>query len=208
MVSKRGDSKYRSGPTTNWLKTKSFTVGEYELLGVERERGKPAFALVGKPGTRKYIGSAFVSINREMRERLWKRVQEHAGPPPKDMPKRPATQWVKAGDQGPHQASQGRRRPAPRIAAGFLGRGLSSDPLHQRNEDHRCKDQKDRHCYNHGKSQALCSPDHVNDLVARRNEIKHREIRQVRSLIVVCGSPCDLIDVLSALDKGHSSLRC
>ncbi|WP_258117407.1 ParB N-terminal domain-containing protein [Mesorhizobium onobrychidis] len=32
-----------------------------------------------------------------MRERLWKRVQEHAGPPPKDMPKRPATQWVKPG---------------------------------------------------------------------------------------------------------------
>ncbi|TIP22741.1 MAG: ATP-dependent DNA ligase, partial [Mesorhizobium sp.] len=49
------------------------------------------------PGTRKYVGSAFVSVNREMRERLWKRVQEHAGPPPKEMPKRPATQWVKPG---------------------------------------------------------------------------------------------------------------
>ncbi|RWP59937.1 MAG: hypothetical protein EOR07_26305 [Mesorhizobium sp.] len=24
-------------------------------------------------------------------------LQEHAGPPPKDMPKRPATQWVKPG---------------------------------------------------------------------------------------------------------------
>ncbi|CAH2402374.1 hypothetical protein MES5069_310110 [Mesorhizobium escarrei] len=32
-----------------------------------------------------------MSVNREMRERLWKRVQEHAGP------KRPATQWVKPG---------------------------------------------------------------------------------------------------------------
>ncbi|WP_287240919.1 hypothetical protein [Mesorhizobium sp.] len=97
MVSKRRDSKYRSGPTTNWLKTKSFTESEFELLGVERERGKPAFALMADPGTRKYVGSAFVSVNREMRERLWKRVQEHAGPPPKDMPKRPATQWVKPG---------------------------------------------------------------------------------------------------------------
>ncbi|RWO32164.1 MAG: ATP-dependent DNA ligase, partial [Mesorhizobium sp.] len=46
MVSKRRDSKYRSGPTTNWLKTKSFTESEFELLGVERERGKPAFALM------------------------------------------------------------------------------------------------------------------------------------------------------------------
>ncbi|SJM34406.1 hypothetical protein [Mesorhizobium delmotii] len=58
---------------------------------------KPAFALVGEPGTRKYVGSAFVSVNREMRERLWKRVQEHAGEAPKDMKKRPATQWVKPG---------------------------------------------------------------------------------------------------------------
>jgi bifunctional non-homologous end joining protein LigD len=48
-------------------------------------------------GTRKYVGSAFVSVNREMRERLWKRVQEHAGEAPKDMKKRPATQWVKPG---------------------------------------------------------------------------------------------------------------
>ncbi|TIL87504.1 MAG: ATP-dependent DNA ligase [Mesorhizobium sp.] len=97
MLSKRRYSKYRSGPTTNWLKTKSFTESEFELLGVERERGKPAFALMADPGTRKYVGSAFVSVNREMRERLWKRVQEHAGPPPKGMPKRPATQWVKPG---------------------------------------------------------------------------------------------------------------
>ncbi|MER8498800.1 hypothetical protein NKH36_32285 [Mesorhizobium sp. M1312] len=97
MVSKRRDSKYRSGPTTNWLKTKSFTESEFELLGVERERGKPAFALMADPGTRKNVGSAFVSVNRDMRERLWKRVQEHAGPLPKDMPKRPATQWVKPG---------------------------------------------------------------------------------------------------------------
>ena len=97
MVSKRRDSKYRSGPSTNWLKTKCYTVGEFELLGVEREAGKPAFALMAEPGTRKYVGSAFVSVNREMRERLWKRVQEHAGEAPKDMKNRPATQWVKPG---------------------------------------------------------------------------------------------------------------
>ncbi|MER8778565.1 ATP-dependent DNA ligase [Mesorhizobium sp. M0977] len=97
MVSKRIGSRYVSGPTTNWLKTKCYTVGEFELLGVEWEQGKSAFALMADPGTRKYAGSAFVSVNREMRERLWKRVQEHAGPPPKDMPKRPATQWVKPG---------------------------------------------------------------------------------------------------------------
>ncbi|TIU72881.1 MAG: ATP-dependent DNA ligase [Mesorhizobium sp.] len=96
MVSKRRDSKYRSGPTTNWLKTKSFTESEFELLGVERERGKPAFALMAERGTGRYVGSAFITLNREMRERLWKRVQEAPGQPPKGM-KRPATQWVKPG---------------------------------------------------------------------------------------------------------------
>ncbi|MER9619341.1 hypothetical protein [Mesorhizobium sp. M0207] len=95
IVSKRADSPYRSGPTTNWLKTKSFTVQEYELLGVEREPGKAAFALLAKPGTGKYAGSAFITLNQEMRERLWKRVQEHAGPPPKG--KNGRRPWVRPG---------------------------------------------------------------------------------------------------------------
>jgi bifunctional non-homologous end joining protein LigD len=96
MVSKRRDSRYRSGSSTNWLKAKSYAIGEFALLGVEREAGKPAFALMAERGTGEYLGSAFITMNREMRERLWKRVQEHAGPAPKGM-KRPATQWVKPG---------------------------------------------------------------------------------------------------------------
>ncbi|RWM81117.1 MAG: ATP-dependent DNA ligase [Mesorhizobium sp.] len=97
IVSKRADSKYRSGPTTNWLKTKSWTVDEFELLGVEREPGKAAFVLLAEPGTGKYVGSAFISLARDMKERLWKRVPEHAGPSPEAMKKRPATQCVGPG---------------------------------------------------------------------------------------------------------------
>ncbi|MER8661894.1 ATP-dependent DNA ligase [Mesorhizobium sp. M1148] len=96
MVSKRRDSKYRSGRSTAWLKIKSYMVEEYALLGVEREPGKPAFALMADRKTGQYVGSAFINSSRAIRERLWKRVQEHAGPPPKGM-KRPATQWVKPG---------------------------------------------------------------------------------------------------------------
>ncbi|WP_095082010.1 RNA ligase family protein [Mesorhizobium sophorae] len=96
MVSKRKDSKYRSGNSTAWLKTKAYSIDEYELLGVEREPGKPAFALMADRATGKYVGSAFINSSRAIRERLWKRVQEHAGPPPKGMT-RPATQWVKPG---------------------------------------------------------------------------------------------------------------
>ncbi|MET3597066.1 DNA ligase D-like protein (predicted ligase) [Mesorhizobium shonense] len=96
VVSKRKGSKYRSGPSTNWLKAKCYTIDEYELLGVEREAGKPAFALMAERGTGRYVGSAFITLNREMRERLWQRVQEHAGAAPKGT-KRPATQWVTPG---------------------------------------------------------------------------------------------------------------
>ncbi|QPC95798.1 RNA ligase family protein [Mesorhizobium sp. INR15] len=96
IVSKRRDSKYRSGRSTNWLKIKSYAVEEYDLLGVEREAGKPAFALMADRKTGQYVGSAFINSSRAIRERLWKRVQEHAGPAPKGM-KRPATEWVKPG---------------------------------------------------------------------------------------------------------------
>jgi bifunctional non-homologous end joining protein LigD len=96
IVSKRNDSKYRSGPSTNWLKAKCYTIDEFDLLGVEREPGKPAFALMAERGTGRYVGSAFITLNREMRERLWKRVQDRPGTAPKGM-KRPATQWVKPG---------------------------------------------------------------------------------------------------------------
>jgi bifunctional non-homologous end joining protein LigD len=96
MVSKRKDSKYRSGNSTAWLKIKACNIDEYELLGVEREPGKPAFALMAERGTGRHVGSAFITLNREMRERLWTRVQEQAGTAPKGM-KRPATQWVKPG---------------------------------------------------------------------------------------------------------------
>lgn len=96
VVSKRKDSKYRSGPSTNWLKAKCYAIGEFDLLGIEREPGKPAFALMADRKTGKYVGSAFINSSRAIRERLWKRVQEHAGQAPKGM-KRPATVWVKPG---------------------------------------------------------------------------------------------------------------
>ncbi|MER8803415.1 hypothetical protein [Mesorhizobium sp. M0207] len=54
------------------------------MLGVEREPGKPAFALMAERGTGRYVGSDFITLNREMRERLWERVQEHSGPAPND----------------------------------------------------------------------------------------------------------------------------
>jgi hypothetical protein len=52
-----------------------------DALSIHRPQVSRPSPLIAEPGTRRYIGSAFVSVNREIRERLWKRVQEHAGPP-------------------------------------------------------------------------------------------------------------------------------
>jgi ATP-dependent DNA ligase len=79
MVPKRRDSKYRSGPSTNWLKAKCYLVDEYELLGVEREAGKPAFALMADRATGRYVGSAFINSSQAIRERLWKRSRSTPG---------------------------------------------------------------------------------------------------------------------------------
>jgi len=96
IVSKRRHSKYRSGRSTAWLKIKAYAIDEYDLIGVEKEPGKPAFALMAERGTGRYVGAAFINANRAMRERLWERVQASLGTPPKGM-KRPATVWVKPG---------------------------------------------------------------------------------------------------------------
>ncbi|AZO67679.1 RNA ligase family protein [Mesorhizobium sp. M6A.T.Cr.TU.016.01.1.1] len=100
VVSKRADSKYRSGPTTNWVKAKSFMYSDLDLIGYQRERGKAAQALFAEPGTGHYIGTAVITLGRDMRDRLWQRVQAKAGgaPPNAVMKKRhPATQWIKPG---------------------------------------------------------------------------------------------------------------
>ena len=45
---------------------------------------------------RRYVGSANIALNREMRERLWKRVATKTGPSPKGVTK-PGAQWVEPG---------------------------------------------------------------------------------------------------------------
>ncbi|MBZ9847210.1 ATP-dependent DNA ligase [Mesorhizobium sp. CA14] len=99
IVSKRAHSVYRSGPTLNWLKTKSYMHSDLNLAGVEREAGKPAVARFVDPGGH-YVGAAVITLGREARERLWAKVKAKAGgaPPSEAMRKKyPATLWVKPG---------------------------------------------------------------------------------------------------------------
>ncbi|ESY49034.1 ATP-dependent DNA ligase [Mesorhizobium sp. LNJC372A00] len=95
MVSKRNTSIYRSGPTMNWRKIKCFDEKEMDIIGVQREAGKPAMVLMADKGH--YKGGAFVNFKADKRQRLWDRVQGKAGGPvPKGLKKEKA-EWLKPG---------------------------------------------------------------------------------------------------------------
>jgi len=95
IVSKRLDSVYRSGATMNWRKIKCYVEKEMDLIGVQRQAGKPAMVLMADNGH--YMGGAFVTFKAEKRQALWDRVQGKTGaPPPKGLAKEKA-EWLKPG---------------------------------------------------------------------------------------------------------------
>lgn len=101
MVSKRRNSPYRSGKLDFWVKTKCWELGEFELLGIRREPGKPAAAIMARNG--RYAGTAAVTLPQGLRERLWQRVQEaRAAKPSRSVPSAFAddVEWVKPGITG------------------------------------------------------------------------------------------------------------
>ncbi len=63
-------------------------------MGVRRERGKPAMALLAKAG--RPVGSAFITLPSGIRERLWQRVKQAAKPAPASKA-HIDTQWLKPG---------------------------------------------------------------------------------------------------------------
>ncbi len=99
IVCKRRGSVYASGPSTNWLKVKTFMESELEILGVQRTPGKPTMALMGEIGTRQYVGSAFVTFGRPASDLFKGMVEAHLGPPPRDFKRnsKEAVQWLRPG---------------------------------------------------------------------------------------------------------------
>ncbi|WP_348629177.1 hypothetical protein [Mesorhizobium sp. WSM3859] len=90
-----------------------------EIIGMQRERGKPAMVLMADKG--RYMGGAFVTFRADKRQQLWDRVQGKTGaPPPKGLKKEKA-EWLKPGPFGQSAVPEGRRETSPRNAEGFLG---------------------------------------------------------------------------------------
>ena len=73
IVSKLASSRYRSGRTRSWLKTKCFMESELTLVGIDRDRKTGAArALLAKADRSElvYAGAAFLALNENAREKL------------------------------------------------------------------------------------------------------------------------------------------
>jgi bifunctional non-homologous end joining protein LigD len=91
MVSKLASSRYRSGRSTAWLKTKCFTEGEFLLLGMDRDRKTDApRALLAKAerGNLIYAGAAFIGLRAEDRAALQSKLRTLAV-------ERPSISWLR-----------------------------------------------------------------------------------------------------------------
>ena len=80
IVSKQAGSRYRSGRSTAWQKTKCMTEGEFVVVGMEPNPGGPPFALLAREEADAliYVGSAFVTLPQPARDAFWTRTAELA----------------------------------------------------------------------------------------------------------------------------------
>ena len=73
VVSKRLKSRYRSGRTRSWLKTKNFVENEFVVIGWDVSRDGPAFALLARNDEERlqYAGTAFITLPEPERTEFW-----------------------------------------------------------------------------------------------------------------------------------------
>lgn len=96
IVSKKRNSRYRSGYTGDWQKTKTFVEREYVVVGYDATPGGARSLLVATwdGGVLRYAGRAMVTIRGPKREALWECLEEHrTGRPPLPDLARKATEW-------------------------------------------------------------------------------------------------------------------
>src|SRR5262245_49233162 len=80
IVSKLASSKYRSGRSKTWLKTKCFTESSFIIIGTARHRKKKApLALLARADVQglAYAGSAFIALSNAERNELSARLQTY-----------------------------------------------------------------------------------------------------------------------------------
>ena len=97
IVSKRATSRYRSGPSAAWLKSKCVTTAEFVVIGTQPPQNGPACALLAREGVDglEYVGSAFVTLSDRDREAFWRDMDRlRRGGPAVPMAARSGASWV------------------------------------------------------------------------------------------------------------------
>ncbi|MGT2466535.1 hypothetical protein ACVOMV_18180 [Mesorhizobium atlanticum] len=101
----------------NWRKIKCYVEKEMEIIGVQRERGKPAMVLMADKG--RYMGGAFVTFKADKRQALWDRVQGQDRRATTKVPSEAESRMAETGPGRTRQIPEGRGKAAPRVAEGF-----------------------------------------------------------------------------------------
>jgi DNA ligase D-like protein (predicted ligase) len=75
IVSKKATSRYSSGRSLSWLKTKTYKVSEMVVIGHQRGEG-PSIAILAEQGEQglEVAGGAFITLGRDERERFWREM--------------------------------------------------------------------------------------------------------------------------------------
>jgi bifunctional non-homologous end joining protein LigD len=100
IVSKRAASRYRSGPSGSWLKTKNMVESEFILIGTDRDANGIPWALLAsdRDGPLKFVGPAILHPAQSQRK-FWSQqiaALAVADPPLKGL-RRGSAQWLRCG---------------------------------------------------------------------------------------------------------------
>ena len=76
IVSKRLGSRYKSGDTGTWLKTKTWVVEDFDIIGFERKEGDASAALLASADGH-YAGNALITLPAKDREVFWRFVEDN-----------------------------------------------------------------------------------------------------------------------------------
>ena len=99
IVSKLADSRYASGPTRAWVKTKCFTIETFDVVGVKlADNGVPYAIMANAAG--EDVGEAIVTLTRLERDAFWRVVDMLETPRARLAPflkRRHKAKWIKAG---------------------------------------------------------------------------------------------------------------
>lgn len=98
IVSKKRGSRYKSGEADTWLKTKTFTNGEFEVIGADLSPTGAPVAILARRDHHglHYVGDAFITLKAADREDFWAYVEANTLEAPALPLKRRGT-WLRPG---------------------------------------------------------------------------------------------------------------